>query len=341
MDECDICSKDPDLDHLYEEISGRKNESIFYFLRRSFKETCRRIAEPSKATYESRDLNFTQEIGSCNPWTFEHELTEFDITSRGLNLHCALWKARPTDAPSNVKFFRKGIPCIIYTHTNTRSLADATELQPLAARTGFHVIAFDMPGAGKSSGALSASCAAVVDHLSDIIKWAESHLDTTEIMLWARGMSTAAAIEYTCTSITRGYRKEMVKCLVLDTPYCSVKEVVDGVVEKYREKSALAVVSPLFYACAMMFGREVTSNLGADIYAVKPINSACSNKTPCLILCATNDDFIPPSHSDCFVRLWGGPVSMVSMSGTHYSRRSRDDVLAAASHIRRYIPSLC
>lgn len=349
MDDCDICSQDPDIDHLYQEISGRKNESIFPFLKRSFKDTCKRIAEPSKAHYDTSDLKFITQPTISGMNAFSFELSEFDITSNGLKLHCALWKSQSTKKNKKLLIESPHLPCIIYIHTNTRSLADAIELQPLATLTGFHLLAFDMPGAGKSEGTLSASCSTVIRHIDHIINWAILNLNVAEVVLWARGMATAAAVEYTSHSATRGMHRDLVKFLVLDTPYCSVRQVVDNVVQKYKEKNTLSFISPLLHACAFMFGREVTSNLGADIYAVKPINFARSNKTPCLILRAKNDDYIPASHSDQFHLLWGGPVSMVSISGSHYSSRDRDTILLASNYLYSYVshpgvlldPSIC
>lgn len=337
MDDFDICSQDPDLERLYEEISGRKNESIFPFLKRSFKDTCKRISEPSKAHYDTSDLKFSTKSSISRTERFSFELSEFNITSKGLKLHCALWRSQLTKRNDKLPLKNPPLPCIIYIHTNTRSLADAIELQPLATVTGFHLLAFDMPGAGKSEGTLSASCSTVISHIDNVISWAISNLNVGEVILWARGMATAAAVEYTSNSASRGVHKDLVKFLVLDTPYCSVKEVVESVVQKYKEKNVYSVISPLFHACAFMFGREVTSNLGADIYAVKPINFAGKNKTPCLILKAKNDDYIPAPHCDQFHSLWAGPVNIVSMSGTHYSSRDRETVLTANIYLNRYV----
>jgi pimeloyl-ACP methyl ester carboxylesterase len=337
MDDFDICSQDPELERLYAEISGRKNESIFPFLKRSFKDACKRISEPSKAHYDTSDLKFSSKSSFSRVDRFSFELSEFDVTSNLLKLHCALWKSKLIKRNDKLPLKSRPLPCIIYMHTNTRSLADAIELQPLASITGFNLIAFDMPGAGKSEGTLSASCATVINHIDNIVSWATSNLNVGEVVLWARGMSTAAAVEYTSNSASRGVHHDLVKFLVLDTPYCSVKQVVDNVVQKYKEKNSYVVISPLVHACAFMFGREVTSNLGADIYAVKPINFASKNKTPCLILKAKNDDYIPASHSDQFHTLWAGPVNTVALSGTHYSSRDRDTVLTAYYYLSRYV----
>jgi alpha-beta hydrolase superfamily lysophospholipase len=209
-------------------------------------------------------------------------------------------------------------------------------LRPLAAITGFHVIAFDLPGAGKSEGALSASCDTVIKHIDAIINWAVLNVGTSEVVLWARGMSTAAAVEYTSSTVSKGVYAKLIKFLVLDSPYASVKTVIDSVILKYREKNTFSVVVPLFGACSFMFGREITAKLGADIYAVKPIIFANKNKTPCLILSASRDDYIPASHAEQFYEEWVGPCFLKVIDGDHYSARSEDSVLLAVELLRSF-----
>lgn len=340
----DVCSQDPELDHLISEVSGRKDESFVLFFQRSFKETCKRIAQPRKATYDSSDLIFSPNPAFEHPSKFSFELSEFIVVSKGLKLHCALWKSSKVSVENDNQHHDKSstspvvsAPCIVYTHTNTRSLADALELQPLAMSLGYHILAFDMPGAGKSEGGLSGSCAAIISHIDDVIDWTLSNLNAPEIIMWARGMSTAAAVEYTSSSGSRGSAKERVKFLVLDSPYCSVKQVIDTVVQKHRQKNSFFFAVPLFQACSLMFGREITKELGADIYAVKPIDYACLNKTPCLILSANNDDYIAVSHSDQFFKKWSGPCFLKSINGCHYSARSRDSVLLAVDYLKIFV----
>jgi hypothetical protein len=173
----DVCSQDSTLESLFSDIAGRKNEGLTSFFTRTLNDTCTRIMEPKKASYITRDLTLYEPaapsgIGiELGPLNF-YQLTEFTVISNGMKLHCALWKSSAGQLPPDSAVHSNGnpnhncevsqVPCIIYTHTNTRSLADATELLPLAEVTGFHLLAFDLPGAGLSEGKLSASCATII-----------------------------------------------------------------------------------------------------------------------------------------------------------------------------------
>jgi hypothetical protein len=76
------------------------------------------------------------------------------------------------------------------------------------------------------------------------------YIYTSKCLFIYRGMSTAAAIEYT-SLVHNDPNSNIIKFLVLDSPYASVKQVVDTVLSKFHEK--------------------VTYNLG-DIYMCKYIH---------------------------------------------------------------------
>jgi hypothetical protein len=177
----------------------------------------------------------------------------------------------------------------------------------------------------------------MISHIDDVVKWAALNLDVSEVILWSRGMSTAAAVEYTTSPVSHGIHKNVIKFLVLDSPYISVKKVIDSVVQKYHGKITFALAVPLIYACSWMFGREMKSRLGTDIYSVKPIEFASKNRTPCMILSARNDDYIPTSHADVFVEKWLGPCFLKRIDGGHTSIRSRESVLSVVKYLMRFI----
>jgi hypothetical protein len=52
----EVCSKDPQLDRLYSEISLKKDESIVRYFKRSFKECCKKLIEPARLKYDTTDL---------------------------------------------------------------------------------------------------------------------------------------------------------------------------------------------------------------------------------------------------------------------------------------------
>mmetsp|Transcript_13873 Transcript_13873/g.13400 ORF Transcript_13873/g.13400 Transcript_13873/m.13400 type:complete len:221 (-) Transcript_13873:94-756(-) len=195
-------------------------------------------------------------------------------------------------------------------------------------------------GAGLSEGSLHATTSIVISHIQGIIKWAVINLECTDVILWSRGMSTAGAIEYTSQAHNDIYSKT-IKFLVLDSPYASVKQVVDTVLSEFQAKVTynlgVAIGRPLCYACSWMFGKEVTARLGGDVYAIQPIKFAPKNKTPCLILSARKDDYIPHIHADQFHDKWLGPCGLHKIDCSSFDQRPAHVVLLAYDHVKTYV----
>lgn len=76
-------------------------------------------------------------------------------------------------------------PLLLYLHTNTRCLLDAKEVLPLCDVLGASLLAFDLPGCGKSEGFLSFQ---MTQDLHRVVKHATKELGFREIVLWARGL---------------------------------------------------------------------------------------------------------------------------------------------------------
>lgn len=126
----DVTSKDPDIDEQFWRYHGPKNESTFQFFRRGFDEFCSMIASPKRSTYSSDSLGRGQ---------------EFHVYSYGIILQCCKWEV-PIDQSTLPK------RCLVYLHTNTRNLGDAMEILGISENLNANLIAFDLPGCGKSEG---------------------------------------------------------------------------------------------------------------------------------------------------------------------------------------------
>lgn len=195
-DDIDIFSKDDSLMNFYQEQNGPENETIYQFYSRSYQKLCNRIVAPERFKYDpTTDLAVEG---------YKHN--EYDVYARGNTLHMCHWAPKdPKAAFSGTGSSRataaesedeepEALPplCIVYLHTNMRSLVDAKETIPIATMLGAHVISFDLPGCGKSEGQLGGNLDLDVEIILD---WVQALIDpSVRIILWARGMSTAPAI---------------------------------------------------------------------------------------------------------------------------------------------------
>eukprot|EP01033_Poteriospumella_lacustris_P002351 gene2351-1715_t len=195
-DDIDLFSKDDSLMNYYQEQNGPENETIYQFYSRSYQKLCNRIVAPERFKYDpSTDLAVEG---------YQHN--EYDVYARGNTLHMCHWAPKDPKASFSAHGSSRAtaaesedeepetLPslCIVYLHTNMRSLVDAKETIPVATMLGAHVISFDLPGCGKSEGQLGGNLDLDVEIILD---WVQALIDpTVRIILWARGMSTAPAI---------------------------------------------------------------------------------------------------------------------------------------------------
>lgn len=302
----DLFSQDKEI----ETIFHGSNENTAEFLRRAFDGACGIITDPKRLNYIPEDLCSTK-------YNSAFDVTDKDFVSNGVVLHVAAWTRRAsettfkplsTSSPLSSHSSSTQPPsspspsslCLIYLHTNSRNIVDAKEILPLADALMANVIAFDFPGAGLSGGAFTISPAALAVHLHNIITWAETHLAATEFVLWARGMSTAIAVEYLArqqhnqrsripqswssnalkaiiapgntSSRLAGHfgsspnlsqmhaENSKVKFCVLDSPYTGVRDLMDTMADKIRCTSSSFSISSPLIAAGCWLMRRSVSS---------------------------------------------------------------------------------
>lgn len=207
-------------------------------------------------------------------------------------------------------------------------------------------MSFDLPGCGKSQGNLSFS---MVSDLAIVLK----HLWVTnpdiEIVIWARGMSTALALEYLHTFQSRTDDIDdlavgsSIKYLVLDSPFISVNRMVNDAsltITAYGVSVPSAIVS----FCGSFLRRDVKSKLGSDPYDVVPINHAPYMTTPCSIISARHDDYMPPHHGQTIFEVWGSNTNSTRpdcefdiFEGKHFGLREKEVILKPFNSILNHV----
>jgi hypothetical protein len=159
-------------------------------------------------------------------------------------LNCVHWTHTSPDR-------RPGL-AVLYLHTNTRALIDAIEIMPLCEALKCDLAAVDLPGCGRSGGTMHLDMhldvAAVMNHL-------RTHRGVSQVVLWARGMGTAVAIDFA----TRVMCPELAY-LVLDSPFVSSKRIIAEVVSKVNSTPTYPSIYMLYscdlYLCYIQFIRK-------------------------------------------------------------------------------------
>ena len=233
---------------------------------------------------------------------------------------------------------------MIYLHTNTRNLSDAVEIIKFCDEIEADLVSFDLPGCGKSESNITPLMGRDLEHL---IEWILVSFGTNvEIILWARGMSTAIALEY-CAKFHGKIKKSniahnmlaqaRISFLVLDSPFVSIKTMIDECLTKLRDSGYL-LPNTIIHFFAGFVRRTLTQRFhGIDPYTVEPIKYASSIQLPCIIIGAANDDYIGIMQSIKFVEEWTFPfVQFKIVEQGHFQRRPEETILKIAESFSSY-----
>lgn len=336
-----------ELEESFYRYHGPKNESWSEFFSRTYSGIMNMLIQPKRFQYRTHDLiNNSHCSGSNNNHEdideSSYKVNEFNIMSSDQLLHCATWIE---NSKSKLWF--------LYLHTNTRSLADAPEILPLCSLLGANLLSFDLPGCGKSQGNLSFS---MVSDLAAIINYFTSTYPNCELVIWARGMSTALIIEYlnglqgVQTENSEGDNRtagdsvvaSTIKYVVLDSPFLSVKKMVADASQTITAYG-ITVPSTVVSFCSSFIRRSVKSKLGCDPYDVKPVNFVPNMTVPCSILSARSDDYMPPHHGQSIFEVWGQSIQprpyceFEVYEGRHFGLREKELVCKPLNSILNYV----
>lgn len=308
------------LEQLYREKCGPPNESSLAFVTRMFSKLLRYAHEFDRFQYTIDDLQYMD--GSPDGLPTVHC---FNVITSGVRLAGVRWEFPKT---SSSKFL------IIYVHTNTRSLCDAMEVLPLAKQLQADLVAFDLPGSGKSEGILNAQ---VSQQLLDVIKFVTSETKIPNVVLWGRGTGTFPVMDI-CSTVIPKLNTDLpfvIRFIVLDSPFTSMKQVVQDLIAKY-ESLGYYFPHSLFGMVSRMLRVSIQRRAGVDLYDIKPIDLAPSISIPSFILAATCDDYFHSSHGVLIRDKWGAPSVYTAIPGSQFSKRSPSSIMLTFNSISHH-----
>jgi len=284
--------------------SGESGPSYYSQAKEAYEQVVCAIIRPPRCEYEMRNLG---------PTAFDFVGQKFrrtDLTlinSRGMAIRCSHWEP--------VVRSQAQLPCVVYLHGNASARLEALPLLSLVLSMGATLFSLDFCGSGQSDGEYVSLGAYEKDDLDAVIQ----HLrvpghGTSTIALWGRSMGAATAIMY-------AVRDPSIAGMVLDSPFASLEQLAEELVEKGREQGVYA--PSLLVSIAIRFIRSsVQDRAKFDIRELSPLKAAKSCFVPALFVAATGDTFIPPHHSSS---LHDACVSdgknLILVDGDHNSKR--------------------
>jgi hypothetical protein len=329
----DVCSKDSYIDEYFDQENGPSKETTWQFFSRSSDRFVNSLVNPRRMSYSTQDLHpsrYSSPIYSI-PADTSWECTEFNVFSQNVTLHCAFWKVK-NSAPISFPV------CILYLHTNLRSLVDALEVLPLAASLSASILSVDLPGCGQSKGQLSASMDKDIEHLLEWTKCLAG--DDVKVLIWARGLATAPAIALCAQPQPQAPRSPalaIVHCLVLDSPFTGIKDMVKAALERMHGRGFTLSKALLQWATRRVLSQLSQRLHGLDLFSIQPILQVPYVRIPASILSADDDDYIPLEHGRRVAGQWRAPVQLQAFAGKHFGARGADLVRSVLPFVGHFL----
>jgi len=119
------------------------------------------------------------------------------------------------------------------------------------------------------------------------------------------------------TSLMFGVNDPSVACMVLDSPFSSLKVLANELVSKNEMKIPKMVVNMAF----KVIKKSIEKKANFDIEKLEPIKSAAKCFIPALFAHGNDDDFIDVSHSRTLSGKYAGDYNLITFDGDHQSQR--------------------
>ena len=264
-----------DLMELWEEANKPK-PGLFKQLSMGYDELVGAIIRPPRINYtmESLGRRVFRVEGFGDK---EFERLDFDlVNARGHKLVCSWWTPRlgATEDPQ---------PAVIYLHGNSSCRAEALDVISTVLGQECSLLAFDFSGCGISDGEYVSLGFYESQDLKCVVEYLRASGRVSTIGLWGRSMGAVTAIMYV-------QMDPSIACLILDSPFSSLKNLARDLVDSQQLRVPRFALS----IGLRIIRSSIKSRAGFDINALEPIEIVPTCFVPALFGAGEDDDFIPP-----------------------------------------------
>ncbi|CCW67952.1 unnamed protein product [Phytomonas sp. Hart1] len=232
---------------------------------------------------------------------------------RGLTIQCSWYKPVMLDEHGSPKVERR--PCVIYCHGNCGSRRDALDAINVL-ESGFTLFAFDFCGCGKSDGEYISmgyyerqDLAAVVEYLRKQVE------EVSSIAIWGRSMGAVTAIMYAAGDPS-------INCIVCDSPFSSLKELIDDLVTEHTESVSCCIPNFCKRGAVNVIRKNIIKRAMFDIDDVDTVKFARDCKVQTMLIHGEDDDFVLPEHSKRIFNAFKGSCVRTLVRGEHNDKRA-------------------
>ncbi|KAG5498550.1 hypothetical protein JKF63_02836 [Porcisia hertigi] len=281
---------------------------------------CNFIIRPPRSNYSVRDLGpDIFRIGDKGTERFMRQ--DFELENmRGMRLCCSWFKPYPT----------RRVPCVVYCHENCGGRCSGLEAIFLLEE-GFSLFCFDFCGCGMSEGEYTSLGFYERQDLVAVIEFLMLKGDEVDgVALWGRSMGAVAAIMYAS-------KDPWIRCIVCDSPFASLRLLIDDLVERHGGRAARAVPKILLRGIVESIRKRIMRRAAFDIDDLNSVKYANACHVPALLLHGADDDFVSPAHSELIRDAFRIPCLQQFTPGGHNDERDADMQKLISAFLHLYL----
>jgi len=268
----------------------------------SYDDLWKAVIRPPRDEYEEKDLGPEK----FNIRGRNYKRTDFSIVNnRNMKLQCSMWE------PYDEEREYDRLPCVVYLHGNSSSRAEAAPEAKLLLPMNITLFAFDFAGCGKSEGEYISLGWYERDDVEVVIEHLRKSNKVSTIGLWGRSMGAVTAIMY-------GDRDPSIAGMVLDSPFSSLKTLVEELVN-----DKVSLPSFIVNQALSLVKSTVLKKAKFKLDDIEPIPYAKRCFIPSLFVAAKDDNFVKPHHSKILHDSYPGDKNLINIEGDHNSVRPR------------------
>ncbi|KAG5472641.1 hypothetical protein LSCM4_01961 [Leishmania orientalis] len=281
---------------------------------------CDFIIRPPRSTYEMDDLGpDVFRIGDDGTERFMRH--DFELENmRGLRFQCSWFKPYPA----------RRVPCVVYCHANCGGRYDGLEAL-FVLQEGFSLFCLDFCGSGMSEGEYISLGFYERQDLVAVVEFLTLKSDEVDgVALWGRSMGAVAAIMYAS-------KDPWVRCIVCDSPFASLRLLIDDLVERHGGRTARAMPRMLVRGIVERIRKRIMKRAAFDIDDLDAVKYAKSCGVPALLFHGADDDFVSPTHCELIRDAFPIPCLQQFTSGGHNGKRHDDIEELVRAFLRLYL----
>lgn len=266
--------------------------------KKGYEELWKAIIRPPRSDYTEEDLGPEKfYIGYARGYRYDLEIKNI----RNQTLKCSWFKKGKSKDPK---------PCVVYLHGNSSSRAEALNHVIQILDQGMTLFSFDFAGCGHSDGDYISLGYYESQDVETVIKFLRTKEDVSLIGLWGRSMGAV-------TALMHADRDPGLAAIVLDSPFCSLKELS---LELAKKKAKI----PNFITKKVlgMLKKTIEEKAKFDIFELNPLeNNVGRSHSPAFFISAEDDELIPPDHAKRLHDAYKGQKRYMLVKGSHNSLR--------------------